>query len=354
MQWMQQLGSDEQQQYANLSKEVVTAAASAEDLSLKVAAAILESSQLQLQELAAAAAAAAAAASGGSISAGSSSSYIFSEDAAAAIAAAYAEQMAEAVPEPDTPGLYESSGSSAFGQEPGTAWPGSSGSSMPAAADHGFGAGQYSSFSQEFGDTFSTGSPFFGNSSSSNTTGFGWGSQHNSGLPEQADSNSAWQQAYALPIFGDAMDSHTAGYGSQPQWSSQDDSVLFEQSNHSSTWQQASMPSMFGDAAGASAFAAGVSEQARFSVFGSSNINAAAIAGGVVEPDTPITSAGSTAFGVAAINLPSAAPADSAWSQQDRSWVEHPISSSSFHCRKQPGLCSLRQFLAPAAGPQRV
>jgi hypothetical protein len=153
-----------------------------------------QSYQMQQQE----AAAAVAAASGAGFNQSSASAAAIS---AAATAAAFAEQMADEVPQPDTPGIDESSssgpfGGSAFGLAPGKGYHGSSGSSKPAAAVSYFGAGQYSaSWYCEQPDLSGGNRDCFGNSSSK-AAGFGWGGQ--------CDSAKTWQQWKQQPLFGDA------------------------------------------------------------------------------------------------------------------------------------------------------
>jgi hypothetical protein len=279
MQWLLQYSHEEKEQYIRLCTDVIKAAKSSEDLSHKVQAVHVEADELLQQELAAqlqhAATAAASDASSSSFSARSSSSYTTSAEsystdtstaaAAAATAATFAEAMADAESEPDTPGQYEYSSGSAFGHEPGKAGPGSASSSKPAAAERAFG-----SSSSSFG-------------SNSNTAAFGFDRQHDSGQPEQADSNCAWQQAYTLPLFG---------YAGAP--------------------------------------AAGWCDTAPYAVFGDSNTAAAAGAGAVDALDAPITLPGSAASGGAANSIFSAAPEETLWrQQQDSSLFQQPDSSSS-------------------------
>jgi hypothetical protein len=126
--------------------------------------------QMQQQEAAAAAAASSA-------DFNQSSALLTAADAsAAATAAAFAVQMADEVPQPHTPGLYGSIGGSAFGIAPGKGYRGSTGSSMPAAADSYFGAGHCSLFSaQPERSSYSFGGS---SSSSSKAAHFGWGGQY--------------------------------------------------------------------------------------------------------------------------------------------------------------------------------
>jgi hypothetical protein len=288
LQWLLLYGVDVTGHYVRLCQQLLTAT-SAADLRSKALAVYQESCQMQQQEAAAADAA------------NNQSSAPAAEASAAATAAAFAEQMVDAVPEPDTPGLYETSSSSAFGFEPGMAYPGSSGSSMPAAADSYFGAGHYSLHCEQ--PELTAGSSSY-TSGSSNAADFGSGGQYG-----RTKTWEQWQQQAAQhSLFGDAaadnaspavFDSSSsnnntaaaayAGNVSQPDtsssnlllvvtgpptcssgqaarlsWGSQDDTGMHEQPS-SSSWQlaeQAFQGPLYGLAAENCPPAASVSEYA--------------------------------------------------------------------------------------------
>jgi hypothetical protein len=324
---------------------------------------------LQMQQREAAAAAAAASSAGFN----QSSALLAAADAsAAATAAAFAEQMADEVPQPETPGIDGSSSGSPFGLAPGKGYPGSSGSNMPAAANSYFGAGQYSA-SEQLDLSGGSNRDCFSNSSSK-AAGFDWRGQY--------DSNKTWQQwkqqplfgdgaadTASLPVFGGSSSSNTAaatsadggdvlevdtvprlassGSSSCPaysssqavrNWGSQDDTGLPEQRSSSSGWQQAYPKHLYRIAAYNSTPAAGMprlclADYASFSMHESSKNTAAAGPAAdndapVHQPDTPIAFPSSTAFGGTASRLAVWAP-DSAWHhQQDSSLFEQPGSSS--------------------------
>jgi hypothetical protein len=303
VQWLLAYGEAGAGHYVRLCWQLLTTTSPA-DLRNQAQAVCQESNHRQQQE------AAAAAGNSAGCSQSSSSAYCTTSAAAsaAATAAASAEEMADAVPQPDTPGLYKSSSNSVLGCEPDMAWPGCSDSSMLAAAESAFGGGQCSLYSEQPDLTFSS------SSSSSNAAAFGWSNQYDS-------SSNTWEQMQGRSLYGGAAgdsaspgvfgssgssssssSSNTAAaafagdesvpdtfnnssssliYSSSPaarlSWGSQDDSGSTEQPSSSNSWQQY-QGLLFGDAADDSgAPAAGMSQYGSLNVYESSSTTAAAV-----------------------------------------------------------------------------
>jgi hypothetical protein len=317
VQWLLAYGEAGAGHYVRLCWQLLTATSPA-DLRNQAQAVCQESHQMQQQE----AAAAAAGDSAGCSQSASSAYCASSADASAAAAAALAEEMADAVPQPDTPGLYGSRSGGVFGCEQDKAWPGCSGSSMP-AAESAFGGGQCSLYSEQPDLTFSS-------SSSSNAAAFGWSNQYDS-------SSNTWEQMQGRSLYGVAAGDNAspgvfgsssssssssitavaafAGDESVPDtfnnsssslaysssqaarlsWGSQDNSGSTEQpSSSSNSWQQYQGP-LFGDAADDSGTpAAGMSQYESFNVYESSSTTAAAV-GDVAEQNASSMLPASTA-----------------------------------------------------------
>jgi hypothetical protein len=128
--------------------------------------------------------------------------------------------------------------------------------------------------------------------------------------------------------------SHTA----RRSWGSEDDTGLPEQPSGSNNWQQAWGGPLFGSAADNCTSAAGMSDYTSFSVLESSDTTAAAGLAAVeitlvLAPDAPLPHPCSNAFGGTASRLSSWA-SDSFWrQQQDSNLYEQPgrhINTSSF------------------------
>jgi hypothetical protein len=328
----------------------------------------VQQQSFHMQQQQAAGAVAAASGAGFNQSSASAAATSAVATAAAATAAAFAEQMADEVPQPDTPGLYCSIGGSPFGLAPGKGYTGSSGSSMPAAADSYCGASQNSLYSAQPLRQADCSSYNF--SSSSKAAGFGWGGQY--------DCAKTWQQQQQQSLFGvaaadtaspavfDSSSSNTAAaacagdavepntvswlaasssstlsYSSSEaalRWGSQDDTGLPEQRSSSNSWQQAfqRLP-LFGSAADDCTPAAVVPDYASFSICSSSNTTAAAGPAAddnapVLQPDTPVTLPSSTAFGGTASRLSLWASDSFLRQQQNSSLPEQPGSSSPSSC----------------------
>jgi hypothetical protein len=270
LQWLLQYSHEEAAHYLRLCSALL-AAKSPANLRNLVQAVAAELMQLQQQEAAAAAAAYGAGCNQSSASAADAS--------AAATAAAFAEDMADAVPQPDTPGLYASSSNGVFGCEPNKAWLGSSGSSMAAAAESAPVGDQYSHFSELPDQTNSSSNSYSWGCNSSNTAAFGFDGQNNSGLPEPDDSSPhTWEQAQQQSLF--------VGTASWPP-------------------------------------AAGGCGYATPGVFGSSSMAAAAQAGDVLTPNTFSSSSCSSS------SSSSSSAARRSWGSQHDSGLYDQLSSSS-------------------------
>jgi hypothetical protein len=288
LQWLLPCGIECAGHYVRLCYQLLTATTPA-DLSSQALAVYQESSQMQQQELEAAAAAAAA--SGAGFKQGSAAAA--ADASAAAPAAAFAEQMADAVLQPDTPSVYGAGSGSFFGCEPGMGYFGSFSSSTPAAADSYFGAGQYSLYCEQ--PDLTGGSCSFGSSKAADL-----------GCSDQQDSSMMWEQTKLPPIFVDAA----ANYASPAGFDSSSSTVA---------------AAYAGD--GLQTCVEG------FSMLSSNTIAASGSATSevtpVMAPDTPVMLSGSTAIGGTASRLPSWS-ADSLWHQQQGSSLpEQPGSSSS-------------------------